>query len=185
MNTPIEIDLDNFVLTESILRQLEIATPIGDTIGLLPFAQISPRELQMMDEAMGMWATSRELSISIGKGVNYAVSHSGKHGGFVKVIYRAQDSCFSLPLTVEIWTSHEPQSPEEHHDACPYFWEDWPKDEDGEHYWVDGYAEDGERHYEPECYCDYVEDDHAEITIGDGDDLALVTAKIEELWSKL
>jgi hypothetical protein len=147
-------------VTKEQLRELGVSLAFGTQDGLLPFLSLDIEELRIINDAVGapneavghIW--DKELSVDIGKGVTYHVDYQGKYGS-VDVWLTSKADCFIYPVQLKVIKSHEPDSPDEHSEWCPYHQTVWERDDTGDEYWVN---DAGEPEYEPECYCEYVTD---------------------------
>lgn len=186
----------NLSITIDDLRERNVLFADDTTKELLPYTFLCPEEFDIIHDIFAGMNNSR-LAISIGKGITYHLWHNSKHGGFLEATLRAHADCFIFPLEISVTASHEPEKPEEHSDFCPYSYQEWPKDEDGNSYWAEPedckYEEENDtwsapenkRHYDVDCNCDYVEDETKTFTIKDYPDLEPLRAYLREAWEKL
>lgn len=170
------------------LQELGVGFDLEESKNLLPFTSLCVEEFELIHEAFGVhegW--SKRLSISIGKGICYTLIGVRKETS-VEVVLSSPSDCFAAPMTIEVVVSHEPESKEEHQDGCPFSFEEWPKDEKGIDYWADEnsseYDEETDtwttkledRIYEPECFCDWVEDERKSFILDKSSDMSLEEA---------
>lgn len=152
------------------LKSIGVHFLMGDSQNLLPYTSLCIEEFELIHEAYGVDQTwAKELEVSIGKGISYKLMHVHKEQ-CLEITLSSPNDCFASPLTIEVKVSHEPENAEEHDEGCPYAEKEWFKDEEGTEYWFsEGDAEYDEetdewsvalenRLYEPECYCEWVEE---------------------------
>lgn len=157
----------NDLTAEQLKEKFQIACADDITAALIPFTYLSVEEFEIIHS----WfegLPDRELKISIGEGIQYRMWYYGKHDTKLEVTIKARGECFTYPLEIEIYQARSPEKPSEHSEYCAYSWEEWPKDENGEHYWPDDM---GDKHYDPDCYCDWVEDSLKRFTVNDTPDI--------------